>query len=128
MGIASGFFFKNEDYIALKFVALSIKTQNSNGVIVIYFPYSFRANKFTFKLRYCIFLGYLQFKLTNIMVKLILGCTLNVNITFMDMNVSCNTCIFGELILSFEVLMQMGQCHYNTCLLYWKNQTLHVIV
>jgi hypothetical protein len=78
--------------------------------IVIYFPYSFVANKFTSKLRYCIFLGYLQFKLTNTMVKLILGCTLNINIAFMDMSVSCNTCIFVQLILSFEMLMQTSGC------------------
>ncbi len=71
-------------------MALSIKIYNSNGGIVICFQYSFVAIKIQPKLRYCIFSGIFDLNLP-IQWLLILGCSLNLDITFTNLNVLCYT-------------------------------------
>jgi len=71
-------------------VALSIKIYNSNGGIVICFQYSFVAIKIQHKLRYYILLGIFDLNLP-IQWLLILGCSLNLDITFTNLNVLCYT-------------------------------------
>jgi hypothetical protein len=71
--------------IIIEFVALPIKNCKSNGCTIFCFQYSFVAIKITSKLRYYILLGILCLNLP-IQWLLILGCTLNVSITFTNLN------------------------------------------
>ncbi len=82
------------------------KNYNSNRGIVICFQYSIVAIKITSELKYYIFLGIFSLNLP-IQWLLIFRCTLNVGITFKNLNVLCNTypsqCRTPEFILFKKV-------------------------